>query len=147
MNYRGELRSASLRERCRELRRNATPAERRLWELLKGRQLDGWKFRRQHQFGPFILDFFCPASRLAIEVDGPVHWTAQAEMRDEIRTEFLEENGIRVLRFTNDEVLHRTDAVLVRIQEAVADEDWDEVPEPPRVIVFDPDFLAPSPFR
>lgn len=107
----------TLLERCRDLRRSATNAERLHWQLLRARQLANAKFRRQHQFGPYILDFYCHEQKLAIEVDGAHHAT-QVE-RDEARTRYLEERGLRVIRFTNLEVLKETEAVLIRI--------WNEV--------------------
>jgi len=99
------------RKRVGELRREATDAEGRLWKLLRGRQLAGHKFRRQHEFGGFVLDFYCADARLAIEVDGGQHFSEQGALHDEERTQFLEANGIRVLRFTNTEVLSELDAV------------------------------------
>jgi len=72
-----------------------TDAERALWKAIKGRQLEGLKFRRQHPAGPYILDFFCEQLLLAIEVDGGQH----SEETDAVRTAWLESEGIRVLRF------------------------------------------------
>jgi very-short-patch-repair endonuclease len=78
---------------------------------LRNRQLANAKFRRQHQFGPYILDFFCPAAKLAIELDGGQHYSEEGESKDNARTLFLEANGIQVLRFTNTEVLTQLKAV------------------------------------
>jgi very-short-patch-repair endonuclease len=97
--------------RVTELRHDSTDAERALWRLLRGRQLAGRKFRRQHEFGGFVLDFFCADAHLAIEVDGGQHLTEEGVARDLERTRFLEANGIRVLRFTNTQVLSEIDAV------------------------------------
>src|SRR4051812_36794529 len=80
---------------ARGLRRDLTPAERALWAALRGRQLGGMKFRRQHLVGPYILDFCCPDHRLVVEVDGGVH-EQQADY-DESRTEHLNTYGYRVL--------------------------------------------------
>ena len=99
------------RKRVGELRREATDAEGRLWKLLRGRQLAGHKFRRQHEFGGFVLDFFCADAHLAIEVDGGQHFSEEGAARDHERTQFLEANGIRVLRFTNTEILSELGAV------------------------------------
>ena len=99
------------RKRVGELRREATDAEGRLWKLLRGRQLAGHKFRRQHEFGGFVLDFFCADAHLAIEVDGGQHFSEEGAARDHERTQFLEANGIRVLRFTNTEILSELEAV------------------------------------
>ena len=99
------------RKRVGELRREGTEAERALWRLLRGRQLAGHKFRRQHEFGGFVLDFYCAEVRLAIEVDGGQHFSEEGAARDDERTRFLEANGIRVLRFTNTEIQSELDAV------------------------------------
>ena len=99
------------RKRVAELRREGTEAERALWRLLRGRQLAGHKFRRQHEFGGFVLDFFCADAHLAIEVDGGQHFSEEGAARDHERTQFLEANGIRVLRFTNTEILSELGAV------------------------------------
>ena len=103
---------------ARQQRRKPTPAEEKLWEALRGRRLAGLKFRRQHPYGWFILDAFCVEHQLEVEVDGGIHThPAQAE-HDAARTEFLEARGIRVLRFSNDEVENHLDEVLKRIVEA-----------------------------
>jgi len=99
----------------RELRREATEAESALWALLRGRQLVGFKFRRQYSCGSYILDFFCPARRLAIELDGGQHFDPKAEVYDQRRTAFLERRGIQVLRFATDLVFREREAVLEEI--------------------------------
>ena len=98
-----------IRERAKNLRSSMTQPERTLWFLLRRNSL-GWHFRRQHPVGPYILDFYCAALRLCIEVDGPVH-AEQAE-RDERRTNWLEKEGIEVIRFSADEVETRPAAVI-----------------------------------
>ena len=98
---------------ARDLRRRMTPAEERLWDALRGRRLSGTKFRRQHPFGPFVVDFCCRATRLVIELDGGVH-DDQTE-QDAARTAILAAYGFRVLRFRNEEVFADLDAVLARI--------------------------------
>jgi len=100
---------------ARRLRRNMTPAEQKLWDALKGRQLDGLKFRPQHPVGPFILDFWCPARKLVVELDGGSHAGREAE--DEARTQQLQDYGYRVIRFRNAEVLADLPSVLGRIRE------------------------------
>ena len=99
--------------RARGLRRRQTEAERRLWSRLRARALDGWKFRRQHPVGPYVLDFVCEDARLAIEIDGGQH--ADRSEQDQDRTVALERHGYRVIRFWNNEVLDQTDAVLETI--------------------------------
>ena len=100
--------------RC--LCRNMTPAEQKLWGALKGKKLGGLKFRAQHPVGPFILDFYCPARRLVVELDGGVH-EEQADY-DESRTQQLESYGYRVIRFRNEEVLEDLPSVLEQILES-----------------------------
>ena len=95
--------------------RNQTDAERLLWRHLRNRQLGGFKFRRQHSFPPYIVDFACSEKRLIVELDGSQH--ALTMEADEQRTKFLEEKGFRVIRFWNNEILGSTEAVLVRILE------------------------------
>jgi very-short-patch-repair endonuclease len=94
--------------KARNLRLNSTDAERRLWVALRGRQLRGYKFRRQHTVGPFILDFACVNHRLAVEVDGGQHNESEA---DERRTAWLESQDWRVIRFWNNEVLSNLEGV------------------------------------
>jgi very-short-patch-repair endonuclease len=97
------------------LRRNQTEAEKKLWGLLRNRQLKGKKFRRQHPYACYILDFSCAECKLAIELDGSAHTGEEAKEKDMTRTEFLKENKIAVLRFWNSEVLNEPDKVLERI--------------------------------
>lgn len=94
------------------LRKTLTDAERKLWQRLRGRQL-GIKFRRQHPFQGYVLDFVCLEQRLVVEVDGSQH--AEAMQQDAARTEVLTRAGFRVLRFWNNEVLMETDAVVEAI--------------------------------
>ena len=103
----------------RKLRRHMTPAEAKLWTYLKGKQLEGRKFRRQHSVRQYILDFYCPASRLAIELDGEAHNSVIAAEYDHERTLFLEATGIRVIRFENKTVFDYPDWVLEQIRTAV----------------------------
>jgi adenine-specific DNA-methyltransferase len=106
--------------RRRELRRHPTEAEALLWSHLRGRRLAGHKFRRQHPCGPFNLAFFCPARRLAIQLDAGQDFHPDARRRDRQRTEFLAARGISVLRFAANHVLLQTDAVLATIAFALA---------------------------
>lgn len=101
---------------ARELRREMTPAEKKLWNALRKQRLADLRFRRQHPVGRFVLDFYCPATKLGIEVDGGVH-DEQIE-RDRVRTMALESAGYTVLRFRNDEVLNDLPSVLRRIEGA-----------------------------
>jgi very-short-patch-repair endonuclease len=97
----------------RKLRLNQTDAERRLWSNLRGRQLGGYKFVRQAPLGRYICDFVCREKKVVIEVDGGQHAESS---RDQIRDKFLEDLGYRVLRFWNNDVLSKTDGVLLTIE-------------------------------
>jgi len=103
----------------KELRNESTPAEKKLWCALQHSQLDGYKFRRQHSVGFYILDFYCPSKKLAIEVDGDSHFTDDAMAYDKERTAFLNALNIRVLRFLNTDVYNNLDAVRERILEEI----------------------------
>ena len=104
-----------LTTRSRRLRRDSTDAERRLWGILRNRQLNGFKFRQQVEIDGYIADFLCPEKRLIIEVDGGQH----TPERDARRTAFLESQGFRILRFWNNDVLQNLDGVWTAIEEAV----------------------------
>ncbi len=99
------------------LRKSTTDAEQALWRILRGRQIGGIKFRRQHPFGDYILDFVCLENRLVIEVDGGQH--AEQVAYDQARTKQLQKAGFHVLRFWNNEVLQESDAVKEKIWLAV----------------------------
>ena len=103
------------RDRARNLRLAQTEVERTLWQKLRNRQLNGFKFRRQHPIGPYIVDFFCLDARLAIELDGSQHGDERAVEDDERRTAYLNDQGYRVLRFWNQEVIDNLDGVLEAI--------------------------------
>lgn len=105
-----------LKENRRTLRKNLTPAEASLWTLLKSKQLEGRKFRRQHSVGNYILDFYCPEEKLCVELDGAHHFTSAGENYDAGRTEYLNSVGIRVIRFENKLVFKRPEAVLEEIK-------------------------------
>lgn len=105
----------SLRNFARKMRKEPTPAERRLWQLLRNRRLVGFKFRRQHPFGPYVLDSYCPAARLVIELDGDTHADPAAQEQGARRTEYLERRGLKVLRFWNVELAENDEGVVWRI--------------------------------
>ncbi len=100
---------------ARRLRRETTDAERKLWLRLRNGQLDGFKFRRQHPLPPYIADFYCDAAKLVVELDGSQH----NEQVDSARTHSLNAQGLKVLRFRDNEVLTQTDAVVEAILSAV----------------------------
>ena len=100
----------------KDLRNNATAAEAILWRKLKAKQVGGLKFRRQHGIGPYILDFYCSELKLNIELDGEPHQSEEQNIHDLIRTKFLNENKIHVLRYENEVVYHHIDAIVDDIQ-------------------------------
>ncbi|WP_433852823.1 endonuclease domain-containing protein [Stenotrophomonas nitritireducens] len=106
-----------LRHRARQLRNNATDAERHLWRYLRNRHLGGHRFRRQMPMVGYVADFACPSLKLVIELDGGQH--LQNSGYDKVRTAMLESLGYRVLRYWNDDVLMRTMAVLEDILRAI----------------------------
>lgn len=95
----------------RHLRATSSKPERVLWELLRRRQLGGYKFRRQHGIRRFIVDFYCPQIKLAIEIDGEIHAIHEQAKRDTQRQAYLEKLGISFLRFTDDIVLNDPEEV------------------------------------
>ena len=103
--------------RAKELRQNPTPAEKKLWQDY----LRSFPFRvlRQRPIDYFIVDFYCAALKLVIEVDGDSHFTSEGRMRDAERTQILEGYGLTVLRFTNDEVLHQFEGVCRQIEKTI----------------------------
>jgi very-short-patch-repair endonuclease len=107
----------NIEKSARLLRQNQTPAEQHLWNALRNKQLMGLRFRRQHPVGRFILDFYCPAQKLVIEVDGGIHDLQQDH--DAKRTQEIERYGYRVLRFRNEEVLENLEWVLESIVKAI----------------------------
>ncbi len=109
--------------RVRTLRKAPTDAERLLWGRLRRRQLDGFKFRRQHPVGPYICDFACVAAALIVELDGSQH-VEQADY-DMRRDAFLRSRGFRVLRFWNGDILERADTVVETLFEALRRTDMD----------------------
>jgi len=100
------------------LRRNTTDAERRLWAALRDRRLQGYKFRRQHPIGPFIVDFACTKHHLVIEADGGQHDESPSDAR---RTAWLEGQGWRVIRFWNNDILANTEGVVSTILQALSE--------------------------
>ena len=105
-------------QRARELRKEMTSAEKNLWQQLCSRQL-GVKFRKQHPIGPYITDFYARDVGLIIEVDGDTHFTPEAEAYDSVRTDYLHQLGLTVLRFTNLEIFQHLDGVLSQIHQVI----------------------------
>jgi len=109
-------------ERSRSLRRNQTDAERKFWSVLRNRQLSGVKFRRQFSIGSYILDFYSPECKLAIEADGGQHYYDDpGKKRDELRAKELSDLGVQILRFSDRDILNDLEGVCCAIQEALGD--------------------------
>ena len=105
-------------ERARELRRNMTKAEKQLWWMLRYKQLEGLRFRRQVPLGPYYADFFCPKARLVVELDGASHSTDAQIAHDEKRDHWFQSQGIRVFRISNREFYERPDEIADAIYRA-----------------------------
>ncbi len=105
-----------LKQRRGELRKGQTEAEKTLWCRIRNKQIAGFKFFRQYSVGAYILDFYCPRARLAIELDGNRHRDEDNRAYDQVRDLYLEGHDIRTLRFWNDEILKDLDNVLEAIQ-------------------------------
>ena len=101
----------------RHLRKNVTDAEQKLWSILRSRQMACLKFFRQYSVGPYILDFYCPERRLAIEVDGGQHADIYGQQHDAHRDNYLRKLNIRVIRFWNNDVLQNIEGVGKGIKE------------------------------
>ena len=108
-----------MKKRRQELRRNMTEAERLLWTKIRNRQINGCKFRRQYSIGSYVVDFYSTENKLAIEIDGPSHDSADAIDYDKNRQEEIESLGIRIVRFTNKDVLSNLDMVTIQLSETV----------------------------
>jgi very-short-patch-repair endonuclease len=100
---------------AKRLRANTTPHERILWRALRELPVDGTHFRRQAPIGPYVVDFFCPAKRLIVELDGGHHNEDETAKRDHERQLWLEQEGYRVIRFWNSDISSDLNAVLERI--------------------------------
>lgn len=109
----------SLKEFRKALRKNMTPAEIKLWSYLKNRQLSGFKFRRQYSIEAYILDFYCPAMKLGIEVDGDIHNLPAVKKKDAIKNKFFEEKSITIIHVNNKDVFQDIESVLKKITNAL----------------------------
>jgi len=109
----------NLKQYSRQLRGNMTDAERRLWAEIRMKQLKGYQFYRQKPIGDYIVDFFCPRAKLVIEVDGSHHLVGESIEYDRVRNEYLSSFGLRVLRFTNTDVLKHIESVVESINENI----------------------------
>jgi imidazole glycerol-phosphate synthase subunit HisF len=106
-------------EKARLLRRQLTSAEEVLWQYLKAKPL-GYKFRRQHPYSIYILDFYCHQLKLVIEVDGEFHDVEEVKKNDQYRQALLEKDGLMMIRFTNNEVLHQMQLVMAKLENIIS---------------------------
>lgn len=105
-----------LKEYSRDLRNNMTDAERQLWSKLRRKQLKGLQFYRQRIIGNYIVDFYCPKAKMIIEVDGGQHYSEEGKEKDRRRDDSMGSKGLKVLRFSDREVLKNIDGVVERIE-------------------------------
>lgn len=104
------------KEKRKELRKNQTDAERLLWSKLRNKQLNGYKFFRQYGVGSYIVDFYCPLLKVVIEIDGGQHYSQEGIAYDHQREEFLKTENIKVIRFTNLDVLKNIEGIYETLQ-------------------------------
>jgi very-short-patch-repair endonuclease len=105
----------NLKELARVLRKNMTDAERRVWSKVRRKQLKEFQFYRQKNIGDYIVDFYCPAAKLIVEIDGGQHYSEENIVKDEVRDKFLSDLGFRVLRFSNSDVFKNIEGVVEEI--------------------------------
>ncbi|MGE0200547.1 MAG: endonuclease domain-containing protein [Candidatus Melainabacteria bacterium] len=106
-------------EIARMLRQSQTEAEKALWRMLRGRQLNGKKFYRQRPIDRFVVDFYCPAAMLIVELDGSIHDREDVAGYDEVRQSFLEAKGFKVIRIQNDQVFNNPSSVKEQVMRAM----------------------------
>lgn len=107
----------NLKNFARELRKNMTDAEKHIWGKIRRKQLKGFQFYRQKNIGNYIVDFYCPSTKLIIEIDGGQHYSEEGKNKDKIRDNYLINLGFKILRFSDREVFENIDEVLTRIYE------------------------------
>ena len=106
-----------LKELSRELRKNMTDAEKLIWSKIRRKQLKGYQFYRQKNIGNYIVDFYCPAAKLIVEIDGGQHYSKEGTEKDKVRDNYVLRLGFTVLRFSDREVFKNINGVLERIYE------------------------------
>jgi len=109
--------NTNLKTLSRQLRKNMTDAERLLWSKIRAKQLKGYQFYRQRIIGNYIVDFYCPKAKLVIEIDGGQHNSNKGLEKDKIRDDSIEEQKLKVLRFSDRDVFKNLDGVVERIYE------------------------------
>ncbi|MFA4919516.1 MAG: DUF559 domain-containing protein [Thermodesulfovibrionales bacterium] len=109
----------TLKQRRRELRNNQTEAEKTFWSHVRNKQFYGLRFLRQYSISPYILDFYCPSMKLAVELDGGQHTQHESRIYDSTRSEYLKAHGIDIIRFWNHEVLLNISGVLAEVTKKI----------------------------
>jgi len=104
-----------LKGNARRLRNNMTDAERLLWSRIRRKQLKGFQFYRQKIIGDYIVDFYCPAAKVVVEVDGGQHYEEEGVQKDKVRDQYMEKLGFRVMRFSSRDVFKNLDGILLTI--------------------------------
>ena len=107
------------KQQRKDLRNNMTPAEIILWSKLKNRQMMGYKFRRQYGVGRYIIDFYCPKLRLAIEVDGNIHDLELIIEKDNSRQKYIQSFRIKIKRYTNNDIINNLNGVLKNLRNTI----------------------------
>ena len=97
-------------------RKNSTNTEKIIWNILRNRKLSGYKFKRQYSIDRFVVDFYCPELKLAIEIDGEIHDSKESFEYDRVREKFIQELRIKIIRFRNDEVYDNLESVVTEIK-------------------------------
>lgn len=115
-HYRGGMNFTGMIKQVSDLRKNQTEAESVFWDLVRNKKLLGLKFRRQHQIGNYIADFYCHSERLIIELDGEIHNSPEQKKKDEKRDKYLKSLGNKILRFKNTELFENTQSVLKKLR-------------------------------
>jgi len=145
VSYRGNFNFSGLVSTARELRKNGTPAETFFWELVRDRRFMGLKFRRQHQIGDYIVDFYCASEKLIIELDGSVHETVERKKKDHKRDTYLQSLGNKIIRIKNHEILNETESTLKRIESFLSPLPLGEGQGHVQATTNNPTFLSPLP--
>ncbi|HPT11563.1 MAG TPA: endonuclease domain-containing protein [Bacteroidales bacterium] len=111
--------SVEIMKRAIRLRKDQTEAEKIIWQSLRRRQIEGLKFRRQHPINNFVADFYCHEAKLVIEIDGGVHDDPEQKEKDLARQQIINDFGIKVLRFKNEEIFNDIESVIIKIKSSI----------------------------
>lgn len=112
--------NTKLKKYARDLRRNMTDAERLLWSKVRRKQLKGFQFYRQRIIGNYIADFYCPKANVTIEIDGGQHYNNEGLKADEVRDDYMKNQGFKVLRFSDRDVIENLNGVMERVYEVIS---------------------------